>query len=116
MDCCRKQDGLKFDLHAVVVMPDHARVLLSSLQRPDGCIYSIPEIMRAIKGVSGHRINVLLKRKGPVWQAESFDHVLRSNDSLEQKTDYVCQNPVRAGLVKKEGQYPWQWRGKVPIL
>jgi putative transposase len=72
--------------------------------------------MHAIKGVSARRINVLLGRSGPVWQEEFFDHVLRSNDSLAEKIDYICQNPVRAGLVEIEGDYRWLWRGAAPIL
>jgi hypothetical protein len=46
--------------------------------------------------------------------------ILRSclaiNDSLAEKVDYICQNPVRAGLVKVEGEYRWLWRGAIPIL
>ena len=57
-----------------------------------------------------------LGRSGPVWQAKFFDHVLRSNDGLAEKGDYICQNPVRAGLVAAEGEYRWLWRGAIPIL
>jgi len=103
-------------LHTVVVMPDHVHLILTCLRRSDGWIYSLPEIMRAVKGASARRINVLLGRKGPVWQEEFFDHVLRSNDSLAEKVDYVCQNPVRAGLVLQENQYSWLWRKKLPVL
>jgi len=90
--------------------------LLSPLRNVDGWNFSLPQIMHAIKGVSAWRINLLLDRHGPVWQEEFFDHVLRSNDSLEDKADYICQNPVRAGLVKAEGEYRWLWRGSLPIL
>ena len=116
MECCLKENGTKFDLHTVVVMPDHAHLLLSPLRATDGCNFSLPQIMHAIKGISARKINLLLNRRGPVWQEEFFDHVLRSNDSLAQKADYICQNPVRAGLVKAESEYPWLWRGKIPIL
>ena len=51
-----------------------------------------------------------------VWQEEFFEHVLRSNDSLVDRVEYVCQNPVRAGIVKTESGYPWIWKGKVPVL
>jgi putative transposase len=53
--------------------------------------------MKAIKGRAARLINLALQRSGPVWQEEFFDHVLRSNDSLVDRVDYVCQNPVRAG-------------------
>jgi len=90
--------------------------LLSPLRNVDGWNFSLPQIMHAIKGVSARKINLLLNRHGPVWQEEFFDHVLRSNDSLAEKADYICQNPVRAGLVEAEGKYRWLWRGILPIL
>jgi hypothetical protein len=44
-----------------------------------------------------------------VWQDESFDHVLRGDESLRETMDYVCQNPVRKGLVDKPEDYKWLW-------
>jgi len=116
MECCLKQNGVRFELHTVVVMPDHVHLLLTSLPRRDGWPYILPEIMHAIKGTSARKINLLLGRTGRVWQEEFFDHVLRSNESLAGKVDYICQNPVRAGLVERESDYPWLWRGKLPVL
>jgi REP element-mobilizing transposase RayT len=72
-------------------------------------IYSLASIMDAIKGASAHKINAALRRNGRVWQAESFDHVLRSSESLDAKVDYVLQNPVRKGLVRRWEEYPWIW-------
>jgi putative transposase len=86
------------------------------LPQDDGSAYSRPEIMHAIKGVSARKINLLLTRRGPVWREEFFDHVLRSNDSLAEKVDYVCQNPVRAGLIDSEDDYRWLWKGPVPVI
>ncbi len=116
IECCLKENGSKFDLHTVVVMPDHTHLLLSPLRDADGWNFSLPQIMHALKGVSARKINLLLARRGPVWQEEFFDHVLRSNDSLAEKVDYMCQNPVRAGLAKSAAEYRWLWRGKVPVL
>jgi len=56
-----------------------------------------------------------VKRTGPVWQEEFFDHVSRSNESLMEKVDYL-QDPLRAGLVRSESDYRWLWKGEVPIL
>ena len=46
---------------------------------------------------------------GPVWQEESFDHVLRNDESLREKIEYIRQNPVRKKLVMKAEDYPWLW-------
>jgi putative transposase len=116
LESCLKENSKRFELHAVVVMPDHANLLLSPLRDSDGWNFSLPQIMHAIKGVSARKINLLLIRHSPVWQEEFFDHLLRSNDSLVEKADYICQNPVRAGLAKTEAEYRWLWRGSVPIL
>ena len=105
-----------FDLHAAIVMPDHVHLIYSPLRRDDGWSYTLPEIMKSIKGRSGRFINLALHRNGPVWQEEFFDHVLRSNDSLVDRVEYVCQNPVRAGIVITESEYKWIWKGKIPVL
>jgi REP element-mobilizing transposase RayT len=42
------------------------------------------------------------------WQKDSFDHVLRSAESYAQKWVYVRDNPVRAGLVKRWEDWPYQ--------
>jgi len=42
------------------------------------------------------------------WQKDYFDHVLRSAESYEQKWLYVRENPVRAGLVKRWEDWPYQ--------
>ncbi len=46
---------------------------------------------------------------GPrLWQHEIFDHLLRSGESYEEKWEYVRNNPVRAGLVGRSEDWPWQ--------
>jgi len=115
-DCCLHEHGATIDLHSVVVMPTHAHLLFTPLRNSEGWVVSLPEVMRLIKGRSAHFINRLLDRHGPVWQEESFDHVLRSNESLVEKVNYICQNPVRARLVCREEDYRWLWRGESPIL
>ena len=93
-------------------MPDHVHLILAPETRSDGWPFSLPEIMRLVKGRSAHIVNKHLGRQGPVWQDEFFDHVLRSHESLEEKLDYILMNPVRAGLVEQAGDYPWLWAGE----
>jgi hypothetical protein len=65
--------------------------------------------MDAIKGASAHKINRLLRRTGKVWQTESFDHVLRSAEKLDEKIQYILDNRVRGGLVSRWKEYRWLW-------
>ena len=50
-----------------------------------------------------------MNRSGPFWDEESFDHVLRSDESWEEKREYIRNNPVRAGLVRCPEDYCWLW-------
>ena len=111
LESCVRADGRKYKLYAVVVMPDHVHLICLPLADENGSI-SIPEITRTIKSESAHRINRALGRTGRVWQDESFDHVLRGDESLRKKTLYILENPVRAGLVMRVEDYPWLWWDK----
>lgn len=66
------------DITLSCCLHDHVHLILMPLineQRRE--IFSLIDIMRGIKGASGRAINGCLGRHGPVWQEESFDHVLR---------------------------------------
>ncbi|MGE0405962.1 MAG: transposase [Candidatus Korobacteraceae bacterium] len=116
LDCCVQQHGRVCELHAVVVMPDHVHLILSPRHTETGDLPSLPEIMRFIKGSSARKINKHLQRSGRVWQEESFDHILRSNESLSEKVEYLLNNPVRSGLAATAPEYPWHWQGTIPVL
>jgi len=115
LDACFHDHGTKYLLHGCVVMPDHVHLVLSPLSDPNGSVYPLSQITNGIKGSSAHAVNKALGRKGPVWQPETFDHLLRTGESARSKTEYLCQNPVRAGLVATEDEYPWLWREWVEV-
>ena len=111
LNSCLHDNGTRFDLKVAVVMPDHVHLIFTPLIDFEGMeVWSLAKIMDAIKGASSHRINKALRRKGSVWQAESFDHVLRASENLDAKTEYILQNPVRRGLVMRWQDYPWLWQ------
>lgn len=107
---CLHDHEIKIFLHGIVVMPDHVHMIFTPLKDDQGGTYGLSEIMRSIKGVSARNINKALGRTGCVWQHESFDRILRSYESAMAKVDYICQNPVRKGLVEKADDYQWLWR------
>jgi putative transposase len=105
---CLHDRGKRYELHAAVVMPDHVHLLPTPLRDEKGWPYSLPAILKLLKGVSARTVNKLSGSSGPVWQEESFDHVLRSQESFEKKLEYLRQNPVRRALVNKP-DYKWLW-------
>jgi REP element-mobilizing transposase RayT len=108
LDSCIWGNKSQYNLHAAVVMPDHVHLALTPLYDGDSCL-SVAEIMEGMKSASAHKMNLLLSRAGQVWQRESFDRVLRLEESMRAKIEYIVQNPVRAGLVKIASDYPWLW-------
>lgn len=109
LDCCLYQHGKMARVHAIVVMPEHLHTILTPLPDKSEGPFSLLEITQNIKSVSAHRINRLLRRRGPVWLEESFDHILRSSESLAEKVEYIRQNPIRRGLCRAPEEYPWLW-------
>jgi REP element-mobilizing transposase RayT len=111
LDCCLHDNGGKFDLRVAVVMPDHVHMIFTPLVNQQAMeIYSLADIMDAVKGTSAHKVNKMLGRRGRVWQPESFDHVLRSSENVDAKIIYLLENPVRARLVGEWTDYPWLWK------
>ncbi len=86
-----------------VLMPDHLHLFAAFSP-------AAPILSEWVKGLK-RAVATLLKGEGvtgPYWQKGFFDHVLRSTESYQQKWDYVRQNPVRAGLVKRAEDWPYQ--------
>lgn len=86
-----------------IVMPDHVHFFC----KPTHEAAKLSELMQHWKQWTSKRIKKELKLDEPVWQAEFFDHLLRSQESYSEKWNYVEQNPVRAGLVEQAGNWPY---------
>ena len=84
-------------------------MLLHMLRDQNTEEFALRTVLHTIKSVSAHQVNRALARSGPLWEEESFDHVLRSHEHLKAKIEYVAMNPVRRGLVRSPGQYRWLW-------
>ena len=90
------------DLDAVVVMPNHVHAIFRILGHQ-----KLSRVLQMMKGRSARRINQLLKAEGRVWMDESFDHIIRHEAELEEKIEYIRQNPVKNGLVNSPEEYRW---------
>ncbi|MCX7627310.1 MAG: transposase [Methylophilaceae bacterium] len=80
---------------AYVVMPDHLHWLMQL-----GEVAALPDVVRAVKAVTAHRLG------GAIWQKGFHDHALRREEDVVALARYVVANPLRAGLVKRLGDYP----------
>jgi putative transposase len=86
---------------AYVIMPDHLHVFVAT----DDEKIAISAWMKSLK----NSISKTLRANGvapPHWQKTFFDHLLRSSESYSEKSNYVRENPVRAGLVAEAQDWP----------
>jgi putative transposase len=90
-----------FALHVFVIMPNHVHALLTPL-------VPLPKLMKSLKSFTGRRANQMLGLADrPFWQEESYDHLVRNQSEFGHIAYYIEQNPVRAGLVKTESEFPF---------
>ena len=87
---------------AWVLMPDHAHWLISLGQRD-----SLSIVVNRLKSSSSRLANRALDRCGQLWSPGYHDHALRTEDDLIETARYIVANPLRAGLVRRVGDYPF---------
>jgi putative transposase len=97
-------DGKGYELRCYCVMPNHVHVVVLF---PVGAPPLVKTLQR-LKGYTGTQANKLLGRTGAFWQAESYDHVVRTGE-LERIISYVVENPVKAGLAEEWHQWPYTY-------
>ena len=65
---------------------------------------SIPTIVRSYKSAVSYRINLMRGTKDvPLWQRNYYEHVIRDEKDLQNKTDYIKANPI---LWDEDGENP----------
>ena len=98
--------GRRYTLAATTVMPDHAHILILPMET-ENRFYSLTAIMQGIKGSTSRRINKLSGNSGRVWQAESFDRMIRDEAEWEEKYNYILNNSIKAELAERPEEYRW---------
>lgn len=129
-------DGVKYRLHAWVVMPNHVHVLLEIWQVPLGEVlhslksYTAKEALKIIRGgdgpsprASGQKHGDKLSPPLAFWQDDYFDRYIRDEEHLRKVVRYMESNPVKAGLARTPEEWLWssaRHRGEpglvVPVL
>jgi len=89
-------EGKRYYLSAWCIMPNHIHLILAPIGE-----HRLSEILHSLKSYTSNQINKALGRKGPLWERESFDHLIRSTDPYEKFISYIELNPVEAGLCQK---------------
>jgi type I restriction enzyme R subunit len=87
-------DGSRQHIGDFVIMPNHVHLLVTPVPNQE----ELEMILKRIKGASAVECNRLLKRSGTFWQADSYDHIVRSLEQLREYRKYIADNPAKAGI------------------
>jgi REP element-mobilizing transposase RayT len=112
--------GHRYDVLAYVVMPSHLHWVFQPRREwvekelSQGEQRSPREvIMHSLLSFTALAVNRALGRSGALWQSESYDRCLRSDQELIQVMQYVENNPVKAGLCRQPEEWAFssaRWR------
>jgi len=86
-----------------VVMPDHLHLFCSP------AMLQSPPLQQWVSYWKSHAARHWPKpQDAPVWQRDFWDTQLRREESYDDKWRYVVGNPVRASLVARTADWPYQ--------
>jgi len=85
---------------AWVLMPDHLHWLIELGNT------GLSDLMCAFKSRSSCALYRAGSYRRHIWQTSFHDTALRREDDVRAVARYIVANPIRAGLVKRAGDYP----------
>jgi REP element-mobilizing transposase RayT len=80
----------RYRLQGWVVMNDHVHVLVQPIAG-----YELEELVRRWKSFTANRLQRECDYSGSVWQDEYMDRIVRDEDELFQKAEYILNNPQK---------------------
>jgi putative transposase len=89
-------------VHAYVLMTNHVHILMT----PESA-GSISDLMRFLGGAYVPVLNKRLERSGHLWGSRHHSRLITDARYLLACYRYIELNPVRAGMTRHPGGYPW---------
>ncbi len=95
--------GKRYKLLAYVVMDDHIHAIVSPYAD-----FTLAKLLHSWKSFTAHEIQKLRGSQGKLWQKANFDRIIRSENDLLEKMQYILNNPVKRWTDMEE--YKWvEW-------
>lgn len=92
-DAIQHFHGKRYALGEWVAMPNHVHLVV---QPNSG--FDLSKILHSWKSYTSTKINRLTDNKGPLWQEESFNQILRNDQHLWRVEEYIRKKPTKAGI------------------
>jgi REP element-mobilizing transposase RayT len=85
--------GERYTTICFVVMPDHVHLVITPLEG-----FELEEILDSSKGFVSRKVNAHLRRRGKLWEQESYDRIVRDEEHLFRVVQYIGRNAAKAAL------------------
>jgi len=98
-------DHFEFVVLAYCLMPDHLHALVEAQSEQS----DFQAFVKRFKQTTGFRHRQLTRNA--LWQPGFHERVLRNDEASPAVVRYILENPVRTGLAKQIGEYPFAGSG-----
>jgi REP element-mobilizing transposase RayT len=93
--------GVRYELLAWAVMPNHVHVLFKSITAP------MCQILQSWKSFTSKTANRALGRAGSFWEEDYWDTYARTEEQEGRMRRYIENNPVKANLAREATKWEW---------
>jgi carbamoylphosphate synthase large subunit/REP element-mobilizing transposase RayT len=102
----RHFDGERYFLDGFIVMPNHVHALFQPFRG-----VALSDLLHSWKSFTAHEMKrAFPSMPGAVWQAESFDRIVRNWEELQAYRAYIVRNPDKAHLSTSEFILERTWK------
>ncbi len=111
--CQLTKQNHDFELHAMVLLPDHVHMLITLADNSDNYAVIISSIKthfsRQIKKSVSEIINHsrIRRRERGIWQRRYWEHRIRDELDYQRHMDYIHYNAVKHGYVRRPMDWPY---------
>ena len=109
-------DGVRYRVLAWVIMPNHVHVLIDPMEPISKTIQGWKSFTARWLLKHNERLGLGIPDPHQVWMREYWDRFIRDADHLRATIDYIHRNPVKAGLCREPGDWPWSSAGSADVL
>ena len=97
---CRAVRKTGISIVAWVILPDHFHFLINA---PNG---RVDEFVHLVKVSFAYQLKSRRGKNGQAWQHRYWDHIIRSEQDLNNHINYIHFNPVKHGLCNSPSEWP----------
>ena len=98
-------DGVRYELGEFVVMANHVHVIVAPIGE-----HALSRILHSWKSFTAHQFSRILISSGPIWNHESFDHIVRSAEHLTKFEAYIRNNRSVGICLRSKSSVPFLLR------